>query len=106
MLGSVVIHGSGATPNLDAEGVGIVVVGRDLERVASLAVDRALSAELCLVTRHDQPLIAGAVEVQVASFELELRVPIGHVGALLVLRDESEAGLATHAHLGGIGPRR
>ena len=81
-------------PDLDTEGVGIVIIGRDHELVAALSIDRAFTLELGLVTSHHQPFVAAAVEVQVTRLELELGVAVGHIGALLVLGDEAEVGFA------------
>ena len=41
-----------------------------------------------------------------AGLELELGWPVGHVGALLVLGDKAEGGLAGQGRIGRVGARR
>src|SRR5437763_7637346 len=98
----VVDHGIGAlVPDLQAEPVGpaaavqLPVDGGEQEAVGGrAAVDRPLALELRLRARDDEPLVARALEREVALLELKLRVA-GRVGrALQVLRDEAEACLA------------
>jgi hypothetical protein len=50
-----------------------------------------------------EPVITIRVEVQVAGLELELGVPIGHIGTLLVLGYEPEVGLTGQCRIGHIG---
>ena len=96
LLRTIVVERSVVTPDLDAESVGVVVISRDHELVTALSIDRAFTLELRLVTCHHQPFVTGAVEVQVARFELELGVAIGYVCALLVFGNETESGFARH----------
>ena len=71
--------------DLDAEGIWAAVICGDHELVAALAVDRSFTLELCRVASHDEPVVAGAAEVQVTGVELELGVPVGHVSTPFLL---------------------
>src|SRR3990170_385626 len=76
------------------------------ERVARDAVDRAVALELALRTAAHEPVVRGAVEVQVRGLELELRLPGREGRALLVLRDEAEGGLAREGEVVPVRARR
>ena len=97
LLRPIVIDSPIVAPDVDAEGVGIVIIGRDHELVTALAIDRAFTLELCLVAGDHQPFVAAGVEVQIPGLELELGVAVGHIGALLVLGHEAEVGFAAQA---------
>ena len=58
-----------------------------------------------IAARDDQPLVAGAVEVQIGHVELELGLASRHGGTLLVLRDEAEIGLALKIQVGHVSSR-
>src|SRR2546423_795049 len=83
-------------PDLDPELVGtaaarlVSVCGSQHETVIPGSVDLAAALVLSLRPCNHKPLISGALEVQVAGFELELGVAGRHVRAMLVLRDEPE----------------
>ena len=89
-----------SVPDLDAELVGLIaafaitVDGREHEPVTAAAVDRSLSLVLRVRGRDDQPLVARALEGDVAGLEVELRVPAGRARTRLVLGHETEARLA------------
>src|SRR5437762_9131337 len=104
----VVDHGIGAlVPDLQAEPVGpaaavqLPVDRGEQEAVdGRAAVDRPVTLELRLRARDDEPLVARALEREVALVELKLRVA-GRVGrALQVRRDEAEARLARERAVG------
>src|SRR3712207_2467863 len=73
------------------------------------APDLAHALVLSLGAGDDHPVVAGALEIQVASLELELRVAGRRVSPLLILRDEPEVGLAgmvgVRVIVRGVGPR-
>jgi len=102
LIGAVVIHreARALVPNLDSERVGGgpalagTVFARQEESVVPAVVDRAGSLELRLRSCDDQPLIGGAVEVEVAGAECKLRLAGRDCRVLLVLRHEPEVGFA------------
>src|SRR5437016_6662844 len=107
----VVDHGIGAlVPDLQAEPVGPAAavqlpVDRGEEEAVDgrAAVDCPIALELRLRACDDEPLVARALEREVALLELKLRVA-GRVGrALQVLRDEAEARLAPQRGVGRVG---
>ena len=74
--------------------VGLGVGRRQVERVAGHAVDRARAPVLDTSAIDDHPVVARAVEVQIAGPELELRVAVGEIGSAPVARDEAKGGPA------------
>src|SRR6266496_2286872 len=85
----VVDHGiGGLIPDLQPEPVG-----------------PAAAVQLRLRARDDEPLVARALEREVALLELKFRVAGGNRRALQVLRDEAEARLARERGVGGVGAR-
>src|SRR5207249_12174397 len=69
---------------------------------ARAAADRPLALELRLGARDDEPLVARALEREVALLELKFRVAGGNRRALQVLRNEAEARLACERGVGGV----
>jgi hypothetical protein len=78
---------------MDAEGIRVVIIGCEHELVTAFAIDRAFALELCHVPGYHQPFVTRGLEVQVASFELELGVAVRDVGALLVLGTKPKVAL-------------
>lgn len=77
-------------PDLDAELIGattahLTVDGGQHDAVAALSIDGAFTLVLGPGPGNSQPLVAGAVELQVAGLVLELRLSRRGLGALLVL---------------------
>lgn len=88
-------------PDLDPELVWGTISGPDHELVVvtiggHITVDRACPLELAIGTTlvDHQPLVAAAVEVQVASRKLELSVASGYTCSFLVLRGKAKVGFA------------
>src|SRR5436309_811942 len=100
----------GLVPNLDAELVraaapsNSTVDGGEDEAVAAGIVHGAGAFVLRARAGNHQPLVAGAVEVEVGDLELKLGFARGHGGPLLIAGDKTEAGFARERGLGSASP--
>src|SRR2546423_6928917 len=91
----VVVNDTARPRNLDAKlidstsAIGIAIRCGEPEVVAACSVDCARAFVLRLRAGDDEPLVIGAMEVQVTSLELEFRLPRGNSCSVLILGDES-----------------
>src|SRR2546426_2433496 len=98
--------------NLDAQlirapaSVYCIVHGREPEAEVARPVDRPRPFVLRFGPRDHQPVVARAVEVEIRSVELELRVPTRHPGSRLIRGHEAERRFAAKSRVCGIGSRR
>src|SRR2546430_15665879 len=96
--------------NLDAQlisapaSVYSVVHGREPETEVARPVDRPRPFVLRFGPRDHQPVVARAVEVEIRSVELKLRVSTGHPGSRWRRGHEAERGFAGKPRLRGIIP--
>src|SRR2546430_14953463 len=96
--------------NLDAQlirapaSVYCIVHGREPEAEVARPVDRPRPFVLRFGPRDHQPVVARAVEVEIRSVELKLRVSTGHPGSRWRRGHEAERGFAGKPRLRGIIP--
>ena len=87
-------------PNLDAEfvytaaAVDIAIDSSQHKAVVAAAIDGAGSFVLGSSASYHQPVIAGAMEIQIGYFELKLGLTVGYACAGLILRDKAEIRFA------------
>ena len=75
-------------PNLDSEFIQCAIRGCQHKAVIACAVYRTRAFVLRLASGNHQPIIRGALEVQVGYLELEFRIPSWNVCTFLIFRVE------------------